>query len=40
MLASLYVLACVGDHQELVDFVTRRRLDDKAIGRLLDSGGC
>ena len=36
MLASLYVLACVGDYQELVDFVTRRRLDDKAIGRLLD----
>lgn len=36
MLATLYTLACVGDYQELVDFVTRRRLDDRAIGKLLD----
>ena len=36
MLASLYTLACVGDYHELVDFVTRRRLDDRAIGKLLD----
>lgn len=36
MLASLYVLACVDGYHELVDFVTRRRLDDRAIGKLLD----
>ena len=36
MLASLYTLACVGDYHELTDFIRRRRLDDKAIGKLLD----
>ena len=36
MLATLYTLACVGDYQELTDFIRRRRLDDKAIGKLMD----